>query len=51
MTVEKNCKRYTGPAYRRYLKRRASRLLRRLGKANPECAATRVRDVTRGWSD
>lgn len=33
----------------RFLKRMTNKLLRRLGKKDPEDAPRRVRDVTRGW--
>lgn len=51
MTVLKNCKTHTRPRERRDLKRWTARLIRRQAKKDPENAPTRVRDVTRGWSD
>ena len=50
-TVEKLCKLYTGANHRRYMKRKTRRLRRRAEKRDPENAPTRLREMTRGWSD
>lgn len=49
--AEKNCKRYTGRKERRRCKRMAKRMRRRQEREDPERAATRLRDLTRGWSE
>lgn len=49
--AEKNCKRYTGRKERHWCKRMAKRARRRQERVDPENAATRLRDLTRGWSD
>ena len=41
--AEKVCKRHTGPAQRRYAKRKLRRARRRLEKRDPENAPTRHR--------
>lgn len=51
MKVEKNCKIHTRPKERKWLKRLSSRLMRRLAKLLMEDAPTKLRHITRGWSD
>lgn len=51
MRVEKICKRYTGQSTRRLIKKMTRRLRRRQEKRDPEQAAVRLRELTRGWSD
>jgi hypothetical protein len=48
--AEKICKRYTGPRERRWLKRQTARARRRSEKPDPEDGATRLRELTHGWS-
>lgn len=50
-TAERICKRHTGPAERRHLKRKLRRARRRAERRDPEAAPTRIRELTRGWSD
>lgn len=49
--AEKNCRRHTTVPHRRWCKRMAKRLRRRMEKADPENAPRAVRELTRGWSD
>jgi hypothetical protein len=51
MKVEKNCKQYTSRNYRKFLKKQAARLMRRLAKLLLDDAPTKLRQITRGWSD
>jgi hypothetical protein len=37
--------------YRRGLKKKAKRIIRRAAKSDPENAPTKLRHVTRGWSE
>lgn len=50
-TVERLCRKHAdqGASFNRWLKRRTSKLWRKLAKEDPEMAPTRR--PTRGWSD